>query len=207
MLSGSLSPNWMPMITFLLAAAVSFATGSSWSTMGLIMPLSISVTYSLLVPLNEAGPNHHLMLGTIGGVLAGAIFGDHCSPISDTTILSSAASGSDHLDHVITQMPYAVTVAIVSVVFGYIPVGFGFQPYILLPVGLIVLFIIVQFYGKSAELEAAKVLEAGISAEEFNNPNGKDVELKESDKENESEEAEELEETTTDSVESQNEDV
>ncbi|WP_298868794.1 Na+/H+ antiporter NhaC family protein [uncultured Gimesia sp.] len=201
MLSGSLSPNWMPMITFLLAAAVSFATGSSWSTMGLIMPLSISVTYSLLVPLNEAGPNHHLMLGTIGGVLAGAIFGDHCSPISDTTILSSAASGSDHLDHVITQMPYAVTVAIVSVVFGYIPVGFGFQPYILLPVGLIVLFIIVQFYGKSAELEAAKVLKAGISAEEFNNPNDKEVELKESDEENESEEAEELEETTTDSVE------
>ncbi|MFK7779325.1 MAG: Na+/H+ antiporter NhaC family protein [Gimesia sp.] len=181
MLSGSLSPNWMPTITFLLAAAVSFATGSSWSTMGLIMPLSISLTYSLLVPLNEAGPNHPLMLGTIGGVLAGAIFGDHCSPISDTTILSSAASGSDHLDHVITQMPYAMTVAGVSVLFGYIPIGFGFQPYILLPVGLIVLFLILQFYGRSAEKEAAKVLEAGISAEEFNNPNGKNDEPKESD--------------------------
>ncbi|QDU11643.1 Na+/H+ antiporter NhaC family protein [Gimesia aquarii] len=171
LLSGSLSPNWMPTITFLLAAAVSFATGSSWSTMGLLMPLSISVTYSLLVPLNEVDPNHHLMLGTIGGVLAGAIFGDHCSPISDTTILSSAAAGSDHLDHVLTQMPYAITVAVISLVFGYIPVGFGIQPYILLPVGLIVLFLILQFYGRSGEAEAEKILEAGISAEEFNNPN------------------------------------
>lgn len=174
MLSGHLSPNWMPTITFLLAAAVSFATGSSWSTMGLIMPLSISVTYSLLVPLNEAGPNHHLMLGTIGGVLAGAIFGDHCSPISDTTVLSSAASGSDHLDHVLTQMPYALTVAVVSVVFGYIPVGFGIQPYILLPVGFVVLFLILQFYGKSAETEAAALLEAGVTAEEFNRSNGEE---------------------------------
>lgn len=169
MLSGSLSPNWMPTITFLLAAAVSFATGSSWSTMGILMPLSISVTYSLLVPLNEADPNHHLMLGTIGAVLAGAIFGDHCSPISDTTILSSAASGSDHLDHVITQMPYAITVALVAVLFGYLPVGFGFQPYILLPVGLIILFLILQFYGRSAEDEAAKILESGMSADDFNN--------------------------------------
>lgn len=168
LLSGSLSPNWMPTLTFLLAAAVSFATGSSWSTMGLLMPLSISLTYSLLVPLNEADPNHHLMLGTIGGVLAGAIFGDHCSPISDTTVLSSAASGSDHLDHVLTQMPYALTVAAVSVVFGYIPVGFGIQPYILLPVGLVVLFLILQFYGKSAEVEAQKLLDAGVSAKEFN---------------------------------------
>lgn len=168
LLSGSLSPNWMPTITFLLAAAVSFATGSSWSTMGLLMPLSISLTYSLLVPLNEADPNHHLMLGTIGGVLAGAIFGDHCSPISDTTVLSSAASGSDHLDHVLTQMPYALTVGTVSILFGYIPVGFGIQPYILLPVGLVVLFLILQFYGKSAEAEAQKLLDAGVSAEEFN---------------------------------------
>ncbi|HCO24269.1 MAG TPA: hypothetical protein DIT97_14955, partial [Gimesia maris] len=124
--------------------------------------------YSLLVPLNEADPNHHLMLGTIGGVLAGAIFGDHCSPISDTTVLSSAASGSDHLDHVLTQMPYALTVATVSVVFGYIPVGFGIQPYILLPVGLVVLFLILQFYGKSAEAEAQKLLDAGVRAEDFN---------------------------------------
>lgn len=200
MLSGRLSPNWLPTITFLLAAAVSFATGSSWSTMGLLMPLSISVTYSLLVPLNEAGPNHHLMLGTIGGVLAGAIFGDHCSPISDTTVLSSAASGSDHLDHVITQMPYAVTVAAVSVVFGYIPVGFGFQPFILLPVGLLVLFLILQFYGRSAEAEAAKVLEAGISAQEFNAPNTKGDEQGELVEKNESE-SEELEESAEESVE------
>lgn len=177
LLSEKLSPNWMPTITFLLAAVVSFATGSSWSTMGLLMPLSISLTYSLLVPLNEADPNHHLMLGTIGGVLAGAIFGDHCSPISDTTVLSSAASGSDHLDHVLTQIPYALTVAGVSVLFGYLPVGFGFQPYILLPVGLVVLFLILFFYGRSAETEAKALLEAGVTAEEFNSrDNGSDEE-------------------------------
>ena len=138
------------------------------AAIGLLMPLSISLTYSLLVPLNEADPNHHLMLGTIGGVLAGAIFGDHCSPISDTTVLSSAASGSDHLDHVLTQIPYALTVAVVSVLFGYLPVGFGFQPYILLPVGLVVLLLILLFYGRSAETEAKALLEAGVTAEEFN---------------------------------------
>lgn len=149
---GSLAVNWMPMLAFVLAAAVSFATGSSWSTMGLLMPLFISVTYYLLVDLNEGhDPNHQLLLATIGGVLAGSIFGDHCSPISDTTVLSSAASACDHIDHVTTQIPYAVSVALVALLFGYVPVGFGYSPLILLPLALLVLFLLVQFLGRSPE--------------------------------------------------------
>jgi Na+/H+ antiporter NhaC len=151
---GVLSVRWMPALAFLLAAVVSFATGSSWSTMGLLMPLTISLTYYLLLDLNEAEPNHHLLLGAIGGVLAGAIFGDHCSPISDTTVLSSAATDCDHLDHVATQIPYAASVAAVALVLGYIPVGFGYSPIILLPLGLIVLFLIVQFVGRPCETTA-----------------------------------------------------
>jgi len=146
---GRVSVNWMPTLAFLLAAVISFATGSSFATMGLLMPLSISVTYQLLVGLNEAhDASHQLILATVGGILAGAIFGDHCSPISDTTVLSSAAAGSDHLDHVATQLPYAVSVAAVAVLLGYLPSGFGFSPIVLLPLGLMVLYALVLFLGR-----------------------------------------------------------
>jgi Na+/H+ antiporter NhaC len=168
---GNLSVAWMPALAFILAGIVSFATGSSFSTMGLLMPLFISVTYYLLLEQNDAIENHPLMLGTIGAILAGAIFGDHCSPISDTTVLSSAATGCDHLAHVGTQMPYAAAVAMVSLFLGYVPVGFGYSPVILLPFGLIVLYLLVQFYGRSVEdcVEAGDVIDdsppaAGVAA-------------------------------------------
>jgi Na+/H+ antiporter NhaC len=148
---GKISVVWMPAIAFLLSAIVAFATGSSWSTMGLLMPLLISVTFYLLVDENDADPTHHLMLGTIGAILSGAIFGDHCSPISDTTILSSAASRCNHLAHVGTQLPYAMTVAGVALLLGYLPAGFGYSPIILAPLGLLVLFLLVQFLGRSPE--------------------------------------------------------
>src|SRR5690606_7367843 len=128
---GQIAAAWMPSLAFVLAGAVAFATGTSWATMGLLMPLFLSITHYILVDMGEAGPNHPLMLATIGGILAGAIFGDHCSPISDTTVLSSAASSCDHLDHVSTQIPYAFAGAAVSLVFGYIPVGFGLSPWLL----------------------------------------------------------------------------
>ena len=148
---GKVSVVWMPTLSFLVAGAVAFATGSSWSTMGLLMPLFISVTHYLLVDDNDAGALHPMMLGTIGGILAGSIFGDHCSPISDTTVLSSAASGCDHLAHVKTQLPYAASVAGVALLLGYIPAGFGYSPIVLLPLGLIVLFVLVQFLGRPCE--------------------------------------------------------
>ena len=154
-----LSVTWMPTLAFLLSGAVAFATGTSWATMGLLMPLFISVTYYLLLGINEGDdPNHHLLLATIGAILGGAIFGDHCSPISDTTVLSSAASGCDHIDHVTTQLPYAGSVALVALFLGYIPIGFGFwQPMILMPLGLIVIYLLTHFLGRPVE-EYAKIL-------------------------------------------------
>ena len=157
---GKISVAWMPAISFLLAATVAFATGSSWSTMGLLMPLLISVTYYLLIDQNDADPTHHLMLGTIGAILSGSIFGDHCSPISDTTILSSAASRCNHLAHVGTQLPYAMSVAGVALLLGYLPAGFGYSPIILMPMGLLVLYLLVQFLGRSPEKMASQMAAA-----------------------------------------------
>jgi Na+/H+ antiporter NhaC len=149
--SGYVSAAWVPTIAFLLSAAVSFATGSSFTTMGLLMPLFITMTHYLLVGEAEPNPNDPLMLASIGAVLAGAIFGDHCSPISDTTVLSSAASGCDHLRHVATQMPYAVAVGAIALLLGYVPVGFGFSPLIMLPLGVLAVYALVQFVGRPVD--------------------------------------------------------
>ncbi len=135
-----LSARLLPMVVFLLAAAVSFATGTSWGTMAILMPL----VYPLGVHLPEAAGlsasvASHIHFAAVSAVLAGAVFGDHCSPISDTTILSSLATGSDHVDHVKTQMPYALLVAGVSAVCGYLPVGLGVAPWLSLAGGAAVL--------------------------------------------------------------------
>jgi len=145
---GALDVRWMPTLAFLLAAGVSFATGSSFSTMGLLIPLFVAVTCHLLAGTDQVDPHNPLMLATIGAVLAGAIFGDHCSPISDTTVLSSAASGCHHLQHVMTQMPYAACVAGIALVFGYIPVGFGMAPWLLIPVSAVAMGVVVFRFGR-----------------------------------------------------------
>jgi len=103
---------------------IAFSTGTSWGTMAILMPLAIPLAHEL------GGADMHLIYATLGSVLTGSIFGDHCSPISDTTILSSMASASDHIDHVKTQMPYALTTAAVAAAVGYIPAGFGLSPWI-----------------------------------------------------------------------------
>lgn len=154
LLEGNVAVHWMPSIVFLLAAAVAFSTGTSWGTMGILMPLVISATYDLLAAGGAADPatlvNHPILIASIGGVLAGAIFGDHCSPISDTTILSSQASGCDHIAHVRTQLPYALLVGACSVLLGTIPVGFGVSPWIMLPIGIAVLAGILMTCGRNA---------------------------------------------------------
>ncbi len=126
LLRGRLQVVLLPTVVFVLSSAVAFATGTSWGTMGILMPLVVGVAYRLL---GASGPapavDHPLMLASISGVLAGAIFGDHCSPISDTTVLSSAASGCNHVAHVWTQLPYALLVAVVAVVCGTLPSGWG----------------------------------------------------------------------------------
>lgn len=118
LIGDSLHPRALPAIVFLLAAATSFVTGSSWSTMAILYPLVIPLSWSLSNSQNlDAAIGYELLVNTIAVTLSGAVLGDHCSPISDTTILSSMAAGCDHLSHVKTQLPYAILVGGVSVLF------------------------------------------------------------------------------------------
>lgn len=131
---GHLSPALMPAIAFLTAGAVAVSVGSSFATMGVMLPMFIPVTLKILTDQSGADAvSDPIFLASVGAILAGAIFGDHCSPISDTTVLSSAAAGCDHLHHVTTQLPYALLVATMSVLLGYLPIGFGVPWWICLP--------------------------------------------------------------------------
>jgi Na+/H+ antiporter NhaC len=144
-LSDRLNPVLLPTFVFLLAGAIAFSTGTSWGTMGILTPLSISLALQMDP---TGGPGGAITLATSGAVLAGAIFGDHCSPISDTTVLSSRASGCDHVEHVRTQMPYALLVAVVCVVVGTIPAAYGISPWLSLVAGAVCLVFVVRMIGK-----------------------------------------------------------
>ena len=145
-LSGSIPAFTLPSIIFILGAIISFATGTSYGTMGILMPLAIPLAYSI-------NPDMSYVIVSTSAVLSGAIFGDHCSPISDTTILSSMGAGCDHIEHVRTQIPYSLFIAAITIVFGYIPAGFGLPVYVVLPLALIAVFVGVQIFGKSVEVE------------------------------------------------------
>ena len=106
--------GFLPAILFLLAGVMAFATGTSWGTFGIMLPIAGEIA---------AATDPTYMLPVLAAVLAGAVFGDHCSPISDTTILSSTGAGSHHIDHVMTQLPYALLVAGISLL-GYLVLGF-----------------------------------------------------------------------------------
>mgnify|MGYP006271407525 CR=1 FL=1 len=135
-LGTTLPPGVVPAIIFVLAAATAFATGSSWGTMGILMPLVVPLVWAVLQANNMADPAHyHIMYSAVSCVLAGSVWGDHCSPISDTTILSSMASGCDHIDHVRTQLPYALSVGTVALLVGTLPAGFGFPWWLSLLIG------------------------------------------------------------------------
>lgn len=147
-LKGSLPPRWLPAVTFIVAAVISFSTGTSWGTMGIMMPIVIPLSVVLGQDAGLAAvPAYTVTLGTISSVLAGAVFGDHCSPISDTTILSSMASACDHIDHVRTQLPYALLIGVVAIVVGLIPAAYGVSPFICLAVGAGVLAAVVRWRG------------------------------------------------------------
>ena len=152
-LGTELSPTWLPLLIFLLSAVTSFATGTSFGTMGLLVPLAIGMQYQLLMqiptPLDEIC-NHPLMLATIGSVLGGAIFGDHCSPSSDTTVLSSAATGCEHLSHVETQFPYAMAVAVIVILIAYVPVAFGLSPYLAIGLAIFAQWAFLRLVGKAS---------------------------------------------------------
>lgn len=109
-----LNPTWLPLLLFLVAGFMAFATGTSWGTFALMLPIAGSIA--------AASGNPELLVPYLSAVVAGAIFGDHCSPISDTTVLSSTGAGCHHIDHVVTQLPYALIVAGVSGI-GYFVLG------------------------------------------------------------------------------------
>jgi Na+/H+ antiporter NhaC len=142
---GAVSPVTLPALLFVVSALVALATGSSWSTMSILLPNVVA----LAAAVGSAHPagSTFLVVVCIGSVLEGSILGDHCSPISDTTVLSSVSSASDHVDHVRTQMPYALICGALAVFAGYIPtVGWeAWSPALGLAVGsgliLLILFV------------------------------------------------------------------
>jgi Na+/H+ antiporter NhaC len=151
----------LPSLLFLLAAAVAFSTGSSWSTMSILLPLVVGLAYTIGRDSGFGGggsaAGHLLLVMSIGAVLEGSIFGDHCSPLSDTTVLSSTAAASDHIDHVRTQAPYALTVMLISLLCGYLPCALlGLSPWLALLAAAAVLTVIAFTFGRpTAEHESA----------------------------------------------------
>jgi Na+/H+ antiporter NhaC len=148
-LGDSLPVFILPAMVFILAAATAFATGSSWGAMGILFPLAMPLTWAVMVSQGQAGPEHmHILYSAVSAILAGAVWGDHCSPISDTTILSSLASGCDHIEHVRTQLPYAMTVGGIAILFGSIMTALGSPWWLGMSLGLIILWLILRFIGK-----------------------------------------------------------
>lgn len=147
LVSGSIPGIILPMMLFIISCLMAFSTGSSYGTSAIMIPIAFPLAMGV-----NGGVVDSLAIVTIAAVTCGAIFGDHCSPISDTTIMSSMGSAADLMDHVKTQIPYAVTVAIVAAV-GFILAAAGLSPLIILPLGVVALAVIVRVVGKSTKLE------------------------------------------------------
>ncbi|TXC81343.1 Na+/H+ antiporter NhaC family protein [Luteibaculum oceani] len=149
LLSGNVDMAWIPAITFVLSAVVAFSTGSSWGTMAIMFPLSIPALLTLGVESGAAASEFlPIFYNGVACVLAGAVLGDHCSPISDTTILSSLATRCNHIAHVRTQLPYALTVGGTALLIGIIPAAFGVPSWICFAVAIAVLLGVIKFLGK-----------------------------------------------------------
>jgi len=146
------SPLWLPALAFGAGALVAFSTGTSWGTMAILYPLLLPAGWAMLKAqgwgMEESLPIFYQLVSSI---LAGAVLGDHCSPISDTTIMSSLSSSCNHLAHVRTQMPYALTVGAVSVVLGLLPAAMGLSLWLVYPLCLGVLWVVVGTWGRNTE--------------------------------------------------------
>ena len=147
-LSNAIPAFILPTLIFILGAVISFATGSAYGTMSILMPLAIPLAWAIGVG------DINFTIVSASGVLTGAIFGDHCSPISDTTILSSMGTSCNHISHVQTQIVYALYVAVIAIVFGYLPAGFGISWYILIPLGVVVMYLGLRIIGQKVEFES-----------------------------------------------------
>lgn len=152
LISESVDPRLLPVIVFLVCGVTSFATGTSWGTMAIMFPIVISLS-AAVTGMNNFSPadTHLILIGVISSVLAGCVWGDHCSPISDTTILSSMASGCDHIDHVRTQLPYAIVVGTITMLFGDILTAYGLSPVISLIIIIAILVGVIYLWGRKSE--------------------------------------------------------
>lgn len=150
----TLNPFWLPALVFILSALTAFATGSSWGTMGILMPLVVPLAWEIG---NTSGlafdVTHEIIYASVSAVLAGSVWGDHCSPISDTTILSSIATQCDHVEHVNTQLPYAMVVGVISTLglIGMMVVGIPW--WVIYPMGIAVIIAIIYTFGKVPDPE------------------------------------------------------
>ena len=156
-LGDSMPAAWVPAAVFVLAGVTAFATGTSWGTMGILVPLVVPLAWAVMSVngMTEVG-DMHILYSSVSCVLAGAVWGDHCSPISDTTVLSSIASGCNHIEHVRTQLPYALLVGFVAIVVGTVPGGYGVPPWVSLLVGGVVLYVVLRLRGRQADVDAAR---------------------------------------------------
>jgi Na+/H+ antiporter NhaC len=149
LISDRIDPRFLPVLVFIACAITSFSTGTSWGTMAIMMPIVIPLAYNVsglyTLPPSETTV---IIYGVVSSVLAGSVFGDHCSPIADTTILSSMASGCDLMDHVRTQLPYAVITAIICMLFGDIPTAFGLSPYFSILIIIVSIAAVILFLGR-----------------------------------------------------------
>lgn len=152
-LLGNSTPKFiLPVFIFILGSFISFSTGTSYGTMGILMPLAIPLAAAVALNFGlDAHDIHSYMILNISAVLTGAIFGDHCSPISDTSILSAMGSNCDLIAHVSTQLPYALSVCAISMV-AYLLSAFGLSVWISLIFGILAIVFVVKFIGKKAEI-------------------------------------------------------
>ncbi|GAB7008969.1 Na+/H+ antiporter NhaC family protein [Halorubrum trueperi] len=166
---GAVSPELLPALVFVVAGVIAFSTGTSWGTMGIVTPIAIPIAWEI----SGGGPaGHTLVAAMVGVIFSGAIFGDHSSPISDTTVLSATFTGADLIDHVRTQIYYAVTVAVVVVV---LLVAWGYTrvtPLALLPLGALLLVGLVYIL---SEIDAARRGIDPVSANESQADDGEAV--------------------------------
>ena len=145
----SLSPVLVPGLTFVLAALIGFSTGTSWGTMAILYPLILPASWLLCQEQGlSVDASMPLFYNVVASVLAGAVMGDHCSPISDTTIMSSLASSCNHMQHVATQMPYALTVGATALLVGVLPTALGLPSWVAFLMGLAMLWLVVRLVGK-----------------------------------------------------------
>lgn len=145
-LKGTIPAFILPALIFVLGAVISFSTGTAYGTISILMPLAIPLSWAI-------SPDMGFAVTCTSGVLTGAIFGDHCSPISDTTILSSMGTSCNHIAHVQTQMYYAIFVAIITIFVGYIPAGFGVPWFVSIPIGVIVMFVGLKLLGEKVDFD------------------------------------------------------